>query len=81
MPEQSRNQGGQGLRTQLGKLVGALEGIVFRKVATAEPVQVVRIAAAPGESGHRILRGLGEALERIAAREAEEAAARPQASS
>lgn len=81
MPEQTRNQGGQGLRTQLGKLVEALESVVFRKVPTPQPVQVVTIATAPDESGHRILRGLGEALERIAAREAEEAAARPQASS
>jgi hypothetical protein len=81
MPEQTRNHGGQGLRTQLGKLVEALENVVFRKVATPQPVEVVKVASAPLDDGHRMLRGLGEALERIAAREAEEATARLHASS
>jgi hypothetical protein len=81
MAEQSRNQGGRGFRTQIAKLVEGLENVVFRKVAAPEPVAVVKMAAAPHDDGHRMLRGLGEALERIAAREAEEASARAHASS
>jgi hypothetical protein len=79
MPEQSRNQGGQGLMAQLGKLAEALEKVVFR-TRTAAPEEAREVTLVPPD-GQRLLRGLGEALERIAAREADEAAARPHASS
>jgi hypothetical protein len=81
MPHQTRDHSGQGLRTQLGKLVGALESIVFRRPATAETGQVAEVRPPVPDDGQRLLRGLGEALERIAAREAEETAARSHASS